>query len=51
MNARLVDAGRGMAALVRRVLPFMCSCDCMSCVHGQHCGQCRADNSCHGGGR
>lgn len=33
-----------MAALFRRVLRFMCSCDCMSCVHGQHCGQCRTDN-------
>jgi len=26
---------------------FMCSCDCMSCVHGQHCGQCRSDNRLH----
>jgi hypothetical protein len=39
-----------MAGLVRRFLRFMCSCDCMSCVHGQHFGMCRDDNQHHGGG-
>lgn len=31
-----------MATLIGRVLRLLgCSCDCMSCVHGQHCSQCR----------